>query len=399
LKKLFALIVSIAAASVSMSGAETKYAQCNNTFAFALYGRLAENSKGNIFFSPYSISSALAMTYNGAKGATAIQMSQTLHFDTDTVRLNKEIQEINSSLSANANKEYELDIANALWGQKDYVFLAHFLENMRQYFEAALNKVDFINDTEGARRTINSWISSKTAGKIHELIGPRILNELTRLVLTNAVYFKGSWSLPFKERFTNESDFYVNDIKVTKARLMFEGGKEFGYCKTEGIQAVSLAYRGGNLAMLVALPEQKQDLDAMEKKITAGLFSRLISELKQQSVQVYLPRFKSSSEFELAGMLSDMGMPDAFSGAADFSAMTGNTELCISNVIHQAVVEVNEKGTEAAAATAVVMALKSVKMTHNPQVIFKADHPFIYFIYDTRTGIIIFMGRMMEPNK
>jgi serpin B len=395
---MLSIISCLAALSVPAIGAENKYAQGNNDFAFELYGQLAQNSKGNIFFSPYSLSSALAMTYNGASGNTAKQMAQTLHFDTDTASLNKETQEMKNSLTNSENK-YELNIANAMWGQNGQVFLEPFLANIKAYYGSALNKVDFIRDTEGARNTINRWVSGNTKGKIPELIKPKILNADTRFVLTNAIYFKGLWFSPFKSGDTKESDFYVNETKVTKTKMMFAGGKKFSYCEVDGVQALNLKYSGGSLAMLIALPSKKQDIAVIETQIKGGLFSKLVSSLDERKVQVYLPKFKSESVFELARTLSAMGMTDAFTAAADFSAMTGKKELYISKVIHQAVVEVNEKGTEAAAATAVVGMFGSAMPRNEPIVIFKADHPFIYFIYDTKTGIILFMGRMMESSR
>jgi serpin B len=205
--------------------------------------------------------------------------------------------------------------------------------------------------------------------------------------------------LPFKPGDTKEGDFYVNETKVTKTKMMFAGGKKFAYCEIDGVQALSLKYSGGTLAMLIALPGKKQNIAVMETKIKNGLFLKLVSSLDERRVEVYLPKFKSESGFELAKTLSAMGMTDAFTRAADFSEMTGKKELYISKVIHQAVIEVNEKGTEAAAATAVVGMLGGAMPRNEPPVIFKADHPFIYFIYDTKTGVILFMGRMMEPRE
>ena len=398
MKKLFVSIACLAAAAAQGTGTDIAYVNSNNDFAFALYGRIAGDSKGNIFFSPYSISSAMAMTYNGAKGETASQMSRALFFDTDTVKLNTEISVVNNSYNgANGLKGYELDVANALWGQKDYIFLEPFLASMRTYYGAQFNKLDFKSDTEGSRKTINRWVSDKTKDKIPELIKPGMLNIMTRLVLTNAIYFKGFWRSAFDKQDTKESDFYVTGTKVTKTRMMYKSGKDFSYCELEGVQALSLAYKG-DMAMLIALPDKKIAIAEFEKKFAGGLFTRLITGLNQQRVEVYLPKFKSESEFELSSKLAGMGMPDAFNfGAADFSLMTGNKDLCISAVIHEAVVEVDEKGTVAAAATAVILLGGSRQV--NPPVIFRADHPFMYFIYDTRTDMIIFMGRMMEPGE
>lgn len=373
MKKIFVIIACLATVLAPAIGAGETYPQSNNDFAFVLYGQLAGNTGGNIFFSPYSISSALAMTYNGAKGDTAKQMAQVLHFDSDIGRLNKEVQVIKGTLNG-SGKSYELDIANALWCQKDYNFLEPFLEDMRTYYGAALNKVDFKNDTEGARNSINHWVSDKTKDKIPELIRSGMLDKLTRLVLTNAVYFKGSWSMPFKEQDTKESDFYITETKVVKTKLMFKGGEHFSYCEMEGVQAISLPYKGGELAMFIALPDKKLDIAIIEKKIAGGLFTRLVSGHRWwRKVEVYLPKFKSSSEFELKRMLSGMGMPDAFIApndlsiaSADFSAMIGYKDLYISHVIHQAVVDVNEKGTEATAATAVVCGIGAAPQGKEP---------------------------------
>ncbi|MGD0077523.1 MAG: serpin family protein [Sedimentisphaerales bacterium] len=367
----------------------------NNKFALELYA-LLRNQEGNLFLSPYSISTALAMTCAGARGQTEQEMAKALQFPTgiSNEQFNKAFGEIIRRLNAEGQKgAFELVVANALWGQKDYKFLPDFLTTVKTNYEGSLEQVDFKTQTEEARKTINAWVENKTKDKIKELIKPGMLDTMTRLVLTNAIYFKGKWASQFKPDQTQQSPFtLLSGQKVTVP--MMNQKERFGYTEINDIQLLELPYKTDALSMVVLLPKKLDGVKDLEKQINADNLKNWITGLHKREVQVFFPRFKMTNEFELAQILGEMGMHDAFSAKADFSGMTGNRDLFISAVIHKAYVDVNEEGTEAAAATGVVMKLTSVEA---PPPVFRADHPFIFLIRDNHTGSILFIGRVANP--
>jgi serpin B len=375
----------------------------NNKFALELYQKLRAE-EGNLFFSPYSISTALAMTYAGARGQTERQMAEVLHFpvisgvSTGPVRqqvLHCAFGEIIKDLNARGEKGgYELTVANALWGQKGYKFLKEFLELVKTNYGGGLNEVDFVNETEAARQAINDWVKKETNGKIENLIGKGVLDSMTRLVLTNAIYFKGNWARRFKEDKTKDAPFtLINGQKVDVP--MMNQTAEFGYMETDSFQGLELPYVDDELSMIIFLPKEVGGIGDFEEMLTAEKLSGWLAELGKREVIVSIPKFKRTSQFGLADVLGSMGMGDAFSPAkADFSGMTGERELFISAVVHKAYVDVNEEGTEAAAATGVAMKLTSVAPK---AVVFSADHPFLFLIRDNRSGSILFIGRLMNP--
>jgi serpin B len=383
----------------------------NNRFALELYAKLREQ-KGNLFFSPYSISAALAMTYAGARGETEAQMARVMHFPAGPKVLPKDYQgpiqqgwdqqrfhsafgAIIKDLNAKGGKgKYELSVANALWGQKGYRFLAEFLELIEARYGGKLNEVDFLTATEAARQTINKWVEKETKDKIKELIKPGILDKFTRLVLTNAIYFKGNWARQFKEEDTKEAAFTLLSGEKVDSPMMNQTA-EFGYIETENFQGLELPYVDDELSMIILLPKEANGLTGFEKSLTAENLSQWLAALHKRKVIVSVPKFKMTSEFSLADVLKQMGMEDAFSGKADFSGMTGKKDLYISAVIHKAFVDVNEEGTEAAAATAVVMRATAIRPEEIP--VFRADHPFLFLIRDNGSGSILFIGRMMNP--
>jgi len=390
----------------------------NNKFALALYAKLS-GRQGNLFFSPYSISTALAMTYTGARGKTAGQMAKVLRFPTEpdraldsdnqgrlshrieekvmgVERLSEAFAKLQKTLKADPKKKgYELNIANALWGQQDYDFLEDFLTLVEAGYDGQLSKVDFAADAQAARKTINAWVEKKTNNKIKELIKPGVLTALTRLVLTNAVYFKGNWEDQFDKKWTHPGPFTLADGKKVDVPMMNQT-EEFKYAETESLQALELPYVDNELSMIVLLPKKNNGLSDLEKTLTAEQLSQWLGKLRKRKVIVSIPKFKMTSRFSLAAVLKSMGMTDAFAPtAADFSGMNGKKDLFISAVIHEAYVEVNEEGTEAAAATGVVVGLTSVSPVRPP--IFRADHPFIFLIRDNRTESILFIGRVANP--
>ncbi len=372
----------------------------NNAFAFDLYRFLREQKKdGNLFYSPYSISLALAMTYAGARGQTEQQMAQTLHFlpqgrlHSAFNGLDLELAKRGKDAKGKDGKGFRLNIANALWGQQGYRFLPEFLDLLAENYGSGLRLLDFRTDPESSRVTINNWVSHQTEGRIKDLIPQGVIDKLTRLVLTNAIYFNAAWGAPFEKRQTQDGAFHLqNGSQVTVP--MMKQTKSFGYAAGEGYQAVELAYDGGELSMVILLPRAGQ-LEAFEGSLDVGQVNSILKNLARRQVALSLPRFKTESEFSLAETLAAMGMPVAFSTQADFSGMDGGRNLLISDVVHKAFVSVDESGTEAAAATAVVMTLTSV-MPEEPVEV-AVDRPFIFLIRDIQTNAILFVGRVVNP--
>jgi len=367
----------------------------NTAFALDLYAQLAAGSEGNLFLSPYSISTALAMTYAGARGETEAQMAETLHFALPQESLHEAFKKLLESQKSGGEESYELAVANALWGQKGYGFLDEFLELTRSHYGAGLKEVDFAADSESARRTINAWVERETRNKIQDLIPPNSLSPLTSLVLTNAIYFKGKWEVPFEKNRTKEESFFTIGGKTIETPLMHQVDS-YGYFEQDAFQALELPYIGDALSMVIFLPREKEGLADFEKTMTLENLKDWTARLSRRRVIVALPKFEMTSQFSLKETLQNMGMKDAFGGDADFSGMTAQNDLNIDKVLHKAFVEVNEEGTEAAAATGVIMARTS--LSHQPRPpLFRADHPFLFLIRDKRSGSILFLGRLVNP--
>jgi len=365
-------------------------------FALDLYGQL-KGTEGNLFLSPYSISSALAMTYVGARGNTAEEMAKTLRFTLPHERLHPAYgQRLRAYTDAGAKRPYQLHIANALWGQAGMEWRKPFIETTATHYQSGLREVNFSGATEQARKTINEWVEQQTKDKIKDLIKPGLLNALTRMVLTNAIYFKGNWVLQFDKKRTADGAFFINDLKQVNAKLMTQKGK-FNYMQNELLQAVEMPYAGKELSMVVLLPRKRTGLAEVESKLSMERLNEWTGKLQPaRDLTVTLPKFTFTAEFELSRALQSLGMQEAFSGKADLSGMAGNPgDLRISKVIHKAFVDVNEEGTEAAAATAVVVEAKAVPV----ELVFRADHPFLFLIREVKTGAIMFMGRMSDPSQ
>jgi len=368
----------------------------NNAFALELYAKL-RGEQGNLFFSPYSISTALAMTYAGARGQTATQMAQVLHFpaSADRGQFGSAFGQIIKDLNKRGRKgAYNLTVANALWGQKGYGFLKEFLKSAETNYDGRLSEVDFVAATEAARKTINTWVEKQTKDKIKDLIGAGVLDSMTRLVLTNAIYFKGNWARQFKKDQTKDAPFTLADGREIQAPMMNQTA-EFGYMETDTFQGLELPYVKDELSMIILLPKAHDGLAELEKTLTAENLSAWQGRLFRREVIVSIPKFKATSQFSLASVLAAMGMKDAFTQDADFSGMDGKKDLFISAVIHKAYVDVNEEGTEAAAATGVTMKLTSLGPSEIP--VFRADHPFVFLIRDNHSAGILFIGRLMNP--
>jgi serpin B len=379
----------------------TDAANGNNAFAFDLYRSLRnENADSNLFYSPFSISLALAMTYAGARGQTEQQMAETLHFLPQS-RLHPALNQLDLELAQRGKgakgkdgEGFRLNIANAIWGQQGYRFLPVFLDLLAENYGSGLRLLDFAANPESSRATINNWVSDQTGGKIKDLIPQGMLDKLTRLVLTNAIYFNAAWGTPFEKSLTQDGAFHLqNGSQVTVP--MMRQTTSLGYAEGQNYQAVELPYDGRQLSMVILLPKEGQ-FDAFESAMDADQVNAILKNLRQRQVALSLPRFKIESEFSLAQTLAAMGMPDAFSSQADFSGMDGTRNLFISDVVHKAFVSVDESGTEAAAATAVVMKLTSV-MPEQPVEV-TVDRPFIFLIRDIPTGTILFVGRVVNPS-
>ena len=367
----------------------------NTEFAIALHQRLAENG-GNLVVSPFSISSALAMTYAGAGGETAAQMEDVLRFPgQDTVHegfetLFGELRE--------READHELVIANALWGQEAYDFAPAFLDVLETQYEAPLREADFAGDPAAEADRINAWVEEQTRERIQDIIPPGTLDALTRLVLVNAIYFKGAWGEPFEEEATESEPFTRADGEEVDVDMMRQT-EQFRYAEADGVQVLELPYEGRDVAMLVVLPETHDGLPALEADLTAETVEQWVDALSQRRVDAKLPKFEFTTEVQLDGVLQAMGMRDAFSPEdSDFLGMApGADDLHISAVLHKAFIDVHEEGTEAAAATAVVMRVTAIMPEDDP-VAFHADRPFLFLLRDQHSGSILFMGRAADPS-
>jgi serine protease inhibitor len=368
----------------------------NTAFALELFNRL-RTEPGNLFFSPFSISTALAITCEGARGETEKQMRQVLHLAGDPAKLRASFGELQHQLNeAGKTEGIELNIANALWAQLGHPFLPAFVNTAKGSFDANINQADFKARPGPTRDEINGWVAQKTKDKIRDILPPRSITEATRMVLANAIYFKGAWLNPFEKSHTSPQPFHLSPTRQADAPLMLRFD-QIKYAETPEFQAVELPYRGQRLSMLVLLPRQLDGCAQLEEHLTPTLLARTITDLRAQKVQLFLPKFKLESSLDLNRTLSAMGMRDAFTSAADFSGMDGTRLLFISSVFHKAWGEVNEEGTEAAAATAVVVGLTAVRKSPPPPPVFRADHPFLFFIRDTASSALLFMGRLADP--
>ncbi|HUT29273.1 MAG TPA: serpin family protein [Sedimentisphaerales bacterium] len=379
----------------------------NNRFVLELYAKLRDK-EGNLFCSPYSISTAVAMVCAGARGQTEQQIAEAMHFPIAPAadpappsnllprreQFHRRFRDVMDSLNSRTEKgAYELHVANALWGQRGCRFYKEYIELVETNYHGRLTEVDFITAAERARETINTWVEKQTKEKIKNLIPPGALDRLTRLVLTNAIYFKGSWASRFEKEGTRQAPFTLTGGDKVNV-LMMNQTETFNYMQAEDFQVLEMPYVENELSMLIFLPKQFDGLNEFERALSFENLSEWLMKLRKTKVIASIPRFKITSEFALTDVLKSMGIKDAFSDKADFSAMTGMKDLYISAVLHKAYVDVTEEGTEAAAATGIVVGITSVQP---PPPTFRADHPFLFLIRDNLTGSILFIGRVMNP--
>jgi len=370
----------------------------NTAFAVDLYQALGQG-EDNLFFSPASISIALAMTWAGARGTTESQMADSLHFTLDQQRLHPAFDALDLALSSRGQgaagqdgEPFRLHVVNQLFGQTDYAFLDDFLDTLALYYGAGLRLLDFEADPEGGRLVINDWVAEQTEQRIEDLIPPGAIDSLTRLVLVNAIYFNAAWKDVFDDQSTYLTDFHRLDGSTVEVPMMVQ--PEFmAYAEGEGWEAAELPYDGDELSMVVIVPADGA-FGQFEQTLSAERLDDILGALGQDFAMVNMPRFSlDGASISLKDTLTALGMPDAFDGAkADFSGMDGTRELHIGDVIHQAFISVDEYGTEAAAATAVIMEGGGM-----PKVMV-ADRPFVYLIRDLATGDILFMGRETDPS-
>ncbi|XP_032905396.1 leukocyte elastase inhibitor-like isoform X1 [Amblyraja radiata] len=372
----------------------------NIQFALDLFKHLDEQNRvGNIFVSPFSISVALALVYLGAKEKTATQMAQMLGFD-EVKDVHSEFQKLQTEL-INPNAKYSLKLANRLYGEKTYTFLPDFLAASLKHYQAGLGAVDFLKAAEAARQEINSWTEEQTAGKIQNVLEKGTVGSDTRLVLVNAIYFKAKWKDTFKKKDSFTGQFKLNQVKnsITKDLEMMQQTGSFLYFHNRefAFKIIELPYVQDELSMIILLPDDNNGLEILQRSFTLNRLRNWTNpkNMSWTSVRVTLPKFKLEEKYDLSSILPNLGMVDAFdSMKANFSGMSEGKDLSVSKVIHQSFVEVNEEGTEAAAATAVTMCLTS---TMFPPEEFKADHPFLFFIRHAKTQSILFYGRLTSP--
>jgi len=379
------------------SGDVLDIASSMESFGTDLYAVVATGD-GNVVFSPASIMTALAMTYAGARGVTAEEMAAVLHVDLDDPAFHAAMNALDLALESRSFKSgddrVQLSIANSLWGQDGLAFEQPFLDTLAEDYGTGMRLVDFKAAAEKARVQINDWVASQTNDKITDLIPAGVLNDLTRLVLVNAVYLDATWALQFDPNDTSYGSFTT--LAGTQVTVpMMRQTSSFSYAKGDGWQAVQLPYSGNKLAMLLIVPDQGRFTD-VEQELGSGLLSEAVAGLSPASVALTVPKFTFRTQAQLGSALKTLGMPTAFDpNSADFSGMTTEEQLLIDEVIHEAYIAVDEEGTEAAAATAVVMRATSAPMV---DVTFEIDRPFIFALRDTETGALLFLGRVTDPS-
>lgn len=373
----------------------------NNAFALDLYRSLRSQS-GNLILSPYSISIALGMTYAGARGETEAQMAKTLHYDLPQGQLHPAFNSLDQALSARGKPKYEnetplqLNIANSIWAEQTFPFLQEYLDVIALNYGAGIQLADFLNRHEIVRREINKWVSEQTKDKIQDLLQEGTIKPVTKMVLVNAIYFKADWAVKFDPNATSEAPFHLLDGSETQAEMMQEIMHGILYTKGIGFQAIELPYQGDAATMDILVPDEG-NFSQFETVLDSAMLDEIIAGMQPMSVQLSLPKYNFTTDFKLSDQLKRLGMPDAFDeNLADFSGMTGGRDVYIDEVVHKAFVAVDENGTEAAAATAVIIAPTSMEPIESITLI--VDRPFIFVIRDKPSGQILFIGRVLDPS-
>jgi serpin B len=370
---------------------EAVAAQSNNGFAIDIYPRFAE-TKGNFCFSPYSAESALAMAWAGARGETARQMTRVLHLGEDRATVHEDFGALMAKL--NSEKAYQLFVANSIWCQQGFPLRSEFLKIVRDQYGAVLNQVDFQGAPEAARQQINDWVTKATWNKIEDIVPKNTIDGSTRLLLADAIYFKAPWHDQFHKEGTKMAAFHGGSGHAEDVPMMHLQSI-FSYGESKTLQVLDLPYASRKISMILFLPKDVNGLGELERSLTDISMTQMLAWVKPQEVNVFLPRFKFSTALKLGDTLQAMGMTDAFS--PDFAKFSGMAEepLFIGAVLQKAYIDVNEDGTEAAAATVMTMAEGAAPTP--PPLVFRADRPFMFLIRHNDTGAILFMGRVTEP--
>src|SRR5271157_140703 len=380
--------------SAALPGADSRIMPSMNAFTTASYKQLA-GGDANLIVSPFNIATALSMALAGARGQTAEEIQAVLHLHYDPT-YDAALGALLADLAKAGNTAgSELHTANGLWVQKGFAIQPAFENTLANNYHAPLTPLDFIANPEAARSQINRWTEDHTKEKIKDLFPAGSLDAQTRLVLTSAIYFYGKWQDPFVTSRTQPAPFTLPSGATTQASFMNQTS-HFGYTETPSAQILEMRYAGTGIAFDVLLPKTLSGLPGLEKSLTPENLTGWLGNLATRDVQVSLPKFRAESAFSLHKALSTMGMPTAFTGKADFSGIDPKGGLAISEVVHEAFVDVSEQGTEAAAATGIGVRATAMRMPEQA-VVFRADHPFIFLIRDTRTGVVLFIGRLMNP--
>ncbi len=366
-----------------------------NTFSFDIFKEIYETNEDNLFISPYSIFTALAMTYEGARSETAEEMANVLSVEQDNESFHNYMKNLYEVLNTK-NSEYNISTANALWVKENFQLLEAYLALIKDYYGGDATEIDYSNPTEAAE-IINQWVEDQTNGLIEDLITPDAISPLTALILTNAIYFKGIWKTQFDPVNTTNRTFETTSGVTNEVQTMnlIDTDDVFYYTETDEVQILEIPYTGDDISMIVVLPKNN-DLSSIINSVDNDMFSTWMGSLDETNVDIYLPKFSVETSCNLNDYLKTLGMNLPFSSIADFSGITGSKDLFISDVVHKAFIEVNEEGTEAAAATGVAMTLE-MNGHSDSRIVFDCDHPFMYFIRHKDTGTILFMGSIEDP--
>lgn len=379
---------------------EMQFHESANNFGFKLLQQFIANPMyhENPFFSPYSIFTALAMAYEGAAGNTAVEMAAVLNIQQDNESFHNYVLDLYNNL--NNNTEYNMSTANAAWIEQDFTILDQYIRIVENFYQAESTNIDFSNP-EQAATIINQWVENNTNNLIRDLVTADAIDPaLTRLILTNAIYFKGAWEVQFDKENTTDRPFTTSLGETIDVPTMSLVGTQdtFYYTENQDFQMIELPYTGNDLSMIIILPKETRSLSTFINSITEEDYAEWLDTMEKEEVDLYLPKFTITTPlYSIGDMLSNLGIHDAFTYNADFSGITGTKDLLIQYVFHKAFIEVNEEGTEAAAATAVVMNLLSINGGNHSRIVFDCDHPFIYLIQQMETGTILFMGAMGNP--
>jgi serpin B len=366
----------------------------NNAFALDFYNKLKEE-EGNIFFSPYSISEAFSMVYDGANGKTADEIASVFKFDTDEATRLFELKSHRNNLIS-SNDDYELNISNAFWADIDYKFRDEYVSKLKSEYGAEAQNVDFKNDSERVRLVINDWVLNKTNQKIKDLFSAEAITSDTKMVLANTIYFLGKWEYEFNTADTKKEKFFVSEEETIDIDMMNRIGSfnKYNFGEIDEMKILELEYKGDALSMLIFLPNDK-DLKKLEGKINTENLNKWKNSMIPYKVNISVPKFKFETTMNLKDKLKDMGVKLAFSDSADFSKMNEGKDLFIGSAVHKAYIDVYEEGTEATAATGATMVATSIDVETPKE--FRADHPFVFMIQDKRNWNILFMGRVEKP--